>query len=145
MGIFDVVKDVAKVGTEILPIVLDNMATGTQSQQTVPLGPIKVSVDGDQIYVTNLGNQPKDVIFNVTNSTGGAKANITLSSDKSEVTYNAETSLYEASVNLPDGFDPEPLISSIDLQVQINEDAAERCLTENAEMNKAFYALMPQN
>ena len=78
MGIFDVVKDVAKVGAEILPIVLDNMATGTQSQQTVPLGPIKVSVDGDQIYVTNLGNQPKDVIFNVTNSTGGAKANITL-------------------------------------------------------------------
>jgi hypothetical protein len=47
MGIFDVVKDVAKVGAEILPIVLDNMATGTQSQQTVPLGPIKVSVDGD--------------------------------------------------------------------------------------------------
>ena len=28
MGIFDVVKDVAKVGAEILPIVLDNMATG---------------------------------------------------------------------------------------------------------------------
>jgi hypothetical protein len=120
MGIFDVVKDVAKVGTEILPIVLDNMATGTQSQQNVPLGPIKVSVDDDQIYVTNLGNQPKDVIFNVTNSTGGAKSNITLSSDKSKVTYSAETSLYEASVNLPNGFDPEPLISSIDLQVQIN-------------------------
>lgn len=50
MGIFDLVKDVAKVGAEILPIVLDNMATGTQSKQTVPLGPIKVSVDGDQIY-----------------------------------------------------------------------------------------------
>ena len=59
MGIFDVVKDVAKVGAEILPIVLDNMATGSQSKQTVPLGPIKVSVEGDQIYATNLGNQPK--------------------------------------------------------------------------------------
>jgi len=247
MGIFDVVKDVAKVGAEILPIVLDNMATGSQSKQTVPLGPIKVSVEGDQIYATNLGNQPKDVIFSVTNSTGGAmrntneiyniehgtsivlprfvlaafkdglvsvansgryqdasssfvrnlglsarlisvglavriagefhftiqkedgsqsrivfgnsnpfdlksinaflegtggaKANITLNSDKSEVTYNAQTSFYEASVNLPDGFDPEPLISSIDLQVQIDEDAANRCLRENAEMNKAFYAL----
>ena len=247
MGIFDVVKDVAKVGAEILPIVLDNMATGSQSKQTVPLGPIKVSVDGDQIYATNLGDQPKDVIFSVTNSTGGAmrntneiyniehgtsivlprfvlaafqdglfsvansgryqdasstfvrnlglsarlisvglavriagefhftiqkedgsqsrivfgnsnpfdlksinailegtggaKVNITLNSDKSEVTYNAQTSFYEASVNLPDGFDPEPLISSIDLQVQIDEDAANRCLRENAEMNKAFYAL----
>ena len=72
MGIFDVVKDVAKVGAEILPIVLDNMPTGTQSQKTVPLGPIKVSVDGDQIYATNLGDQPKDVIFSVTNFTGGA-------------------------------------------------------------------------
>ena len=75
MGMFDVVKDVAKVGAEILPIVLDKMATGTQSKQTVPLGPIKVSVGGDQIYVTNLGNQPKDVIFSVTNSTGGAMRN----------------------------------------------------------------------
>ena len=73
--------------------------------------------------------------------TGGAKANITLNSDKPEVTYNATTSVYEASVNLPDGFDPEPLISSIDLQVRIDEDAAKRCLRENAEMNKAFYAL----
>lgn len=63
MGIFDVVKDVAKVGAEILPIVLDNMPTGTQSQKTVPLGPIKVSVDSDQIYATNLGDQPKDVIL----------------------------------------------------------------------------------
>ena len=247
MGIFDVVKDVAKVGAEILPIVLNNMPTGTQSQKTVPLGPIKVSVDGDQIYATNLGDQPKDVIFSVTNftggamrntneiyniehgtsivlprfvlaafkdglvsvansgkyqsssnsfvrnlglsarlisvglavriagefhftiqkgdgsqsrivfgnsnpfdlksinaileGTGGAKANITLNSDKPEVTYNATTSVYEASVNLPDGFDPEPLISSIDLQVRIDEDAAKRCLRENAEMNKAFYAL----
>jgi hypothetical protein len=75
MGIFDVVKDVAKVGAEILPIVLDNMAMGTQSKQTVPLGPIKVSVDGDQIYATNLGDEPKDVIFSVTNSTGGAMRN----------------------------------------------------------------------
>ena len=41
-------------------------------------------------------------------------------------------------MNLPDGFDPEPLISSIDLQVQIDEDAAEQFLTNNAEMNKAF-------
>ena len=251
MGIFDVVKDVAKVGAEILPIVLDNMAMGMQSKQTVPLGPIKVSVDGDQIYATNLGDQPEDVIFSVTNSTGGAmrntneiyhiehgtsivlprfvlaafkdglvsvansgkyqsasnsfvrnlglsarlisvglavriagefhftiqkgygtqsrivfgnsnpfdlrsinailegtggaKANITLNSDNSDVTHNAETSLYEASVNLPDGFDPEPLISSIDLQVQIDEDAAERCLTDNSEMNKAFYALKQRN
>jgi len=48
-------------------------------------------------------------------------------------------------VNLPDGFDPEPLISSIDLQVQIDEDAAERCLTDNSEMNKAFYALKQRN
>ena len=73
--------------------------------------------------------------------TGGAKANITLNSDKSEVIYNAQTSFYEASVYLPDGFDPEPLISSIDLQVQIDEDAANQCLRENAEMNKAFYTL----
>ena len=41
MGIFDVVKDVAKVGAEILPIVMDNMATRSQSKQAVPLGPIK--------------------------------------------------------------------------------------------------------
>ena len=75
MGIFDVVKDVAKVGAEILPIVLYDMATGTQSEQTVPLGPMKVSVDGDQIYATNLGDQPKDVIFSVTNTTGGAMRN----------------------------------------------------------------------
>ena len=92
MGIFDVVKDVAKVGAEILPIVLDNMATGSQSKQTVPLGPIKVSVDGDQIYATNLGNQPKDVIFSVTNSTGGAMRNT------NEI-YNIE---HGTSIVLPD-------------------------------------------
>ena len=251
MGIFDVVKDVAKVGAEILPIVLDNMASGTQSKQTVPLGPIKVSEDGDQIYATNLGDQPKDVIFSVTNSTGGAmrntneiyniehgtsivlprfvlaafkdglvsvansgkyqsssnsfvrnlglsarlisvglavriagefhftvqkedgsqskivfgnsnpfdlksinailegaggaKANISLNANEPQVAFNAATSLYEVSVKLPDGFDPEPLISSIDLQVRIDEDAANRSLHENAEMNKAFYALHRQN
>ena len=44
MSIFDVVKDVAKVGVEILPIVLDNMATGTQSKQTVPLGSTRTIV-----------------------------------------------------------------------------------------------------
>ena len=103
--------------------------------------------DGSQSRIVFGNSNPFDLrsISAILEGTGGAKANITLNSDKSKVTYNAETSLYEASVNLPDGFDPEPLISSIDLQVQINENAAERCLTENAEMNKAFYALMPQN
>ena len=129
MGIFDVVKDVAKVGAEILPIVLDNMAMGTQSR----------FVFGN----SNLFDLRS--INAILEGTGGAKANITLNSDNSDVTHNAETSLYEASVNLPDGFDPEPLISSIDLQVQIDEDAEERCLTDNSEMNKAFYALKQRN
>ena len=230
---------------------MDNVETGAQSKQTVPLGPIKISVEGDQIYATNLGDQPKDVIFSVTDSSrgamrntnefytidhgtginltrfvlsafqdglvsvantgvqldaansfvrnlglsarlisvglavriagefhftvqkedgsrskivfgnsnpfdlksinailegaGGAKANISLNANEPQVAFNAATSLYEVSVKLPDGFDPEPLISSIDLQVRIDEDAANRSLHENAEMNKAFYALHRQN
>ena len=103
--------------------------------------------DGTQSRIVFGNSNPFDLrsINAILEGTGGAKANITLNSDKSDVTYNAETSLYEASVNLPDGFDPEPLISSIDLQVQIDEDAAERCLIDNSEMNKAFYALKQRN
>ena len=99
--------------------------------------------DGSQSRIVFGNSNPFDLksINAILEGTGGAKANITLNSDKPEVTYNATTSVYEASVNLPDGFDPEPLISSIDLQVRIDEDAAKRCLRENAEMNKAFYAL----
>ena len=103
--------------------------------------------DGTQSRIVFGNSNPFDLrsINAILEGTGGAKANITLYSHKSDVTYNAETSLYQASVNLPDGFDPEPLISNIDLQVQIDEDAAKRCLTDNSEMNNAFYTLKQRN
>ena len=244
MGIFDIVKDVAKVGAEILPIVMDNMNKNTQ--RNVPLGPIKVYVDGDNFQATNLGSSNRDITFSTTSfingsmrtesefftvdmgisiaiphyvlnafkegvmsisdhmlendpefgglrslglcatmislgaavriagplefrverdgegrvcsvvfgssspfdirsvnaifeSASGSKASINVDTQKSKAVLNSKNDQYEHAVRLPEGFDPEPLLTSVDLQIQINEDLANEFLALNKNMLKEFY------